>query len=131
MVAFGGMRALRAVPRTTSPPFPRADNRRSISHEAAQFDRIGRRRSSGPLAARAQRPAMPVIGCLSAGSLNRPDVFRRAATYVGKVLQGAQPSALPVEQPTKFDFVINLRTAKALGIAIPQSLLLIADEVIE
>jgi putative ABC transport system substrate-binding protein len=95
------------------------------------------RRTIMALAAKSQLPTMTnfreftEVGALMSYGANRPDLFRRAAIYVGKILKGAKPSDLPVEQPTKFDLVINLKTAAALGLAIPRSLLLIADELIE
>jgi putative ABC transport system substrate-binding protein len=60
-----------------------------------------------------------------------PDLYLRLASFIDKILRGAKPEELPVEQPTRFELTINLKTAKALGLTIPQSLLLRADEVIQ
>ena len=89
------------------------------------------------ISARHRLPAVyPEVEFVEAGGLmaygpNVPDNFRRAAGYVDKVLKGVKPGDLPIEQPAKFDFAINLKAAKALGLTIPPSLLLRADQVIE
>jgi putative ABC transport system substrate-binding protein len=89
------------------------------------------------LAARHRLPAMygyrefPDAGGLMAYGPSRYDMYRRAATYVDKILKGAKPADLPVEQPTRFEFVVNMKTAKALGLTIPQSVLIRADQVIQ
>ena len=76
------------------------------------------------------RPFIPAGGLLSYDA-NQPDIWRRIGIYVDKIFKGANPGELPVEQPTKYELIINLKTAKALGLTIPQSLLMRADEVIE
>jgi putative ABC transport system substrate-binding protein len=88
------------------------------------------------LALQFRLPSVGMVDFADAGGLidygvNFPDLFRRAATYVDKLLKGANPGDLPVERPTKFDTVLNLKTAKALGLEMPTSLLLRADRVVE
>ena len=93
-----------------------------------------------PIVEYANRARLPTLYQVSqfvrAGGLisygpNFPQLFRRAAVYVDRILKGAAPAELPVEQPTKFELLINLKTAKALGLELPTRLLALADEVIE
>jgi putative ABC transport system substrate-binding protein len=98
---------------------------------------VGERRRIADLAARSRVPALysqrefAADGGLVSYGPSLRDMFRRAAIHVDKILRGAKPGDIPVEQPTKFELVINLKTAKTLGLTIPQALLLRADEVIE
>jgi putative ABC transport system substrate-binding protein len=91
----------------------------------------------GVMAVRNRLPAISAVreyveaGLLLSYGIDLPDQFRRSAVFVDKIFKGAKPADLPVEQPTKFELVVNLKTAKALGLIIPPTLLARADEVIE
>lgn len=97
------------------------ENRKRIVELAAQYR----------LPANFEARSFPDEGGLMSFGPSIPDMFRRAAVYVDKIFKGAKPADLPIEQPTKFELVINMKTAKALGLIIPQSVLLQADEVIK
>jgi putative ABC transport system substrate-binding protein len=98
---------------------------------------FGQYKRIADLAANARLPAMGVardfvdVGGLMSYGVNINDLFRRAATYVDKILKGRTPADLPVEQPTKFELVINLKTAKQIGLTIPPNVLARADRVIK
>jgi ABC-type uncharacterized transport system substrate-binding protein len=82
------------------------------------------------VSSRASREFVDAGGLIAYG-VSYPDLYRRAATYVDKILNGAKPSELPIEQPTKFGLTVNLKAAKAIGLAIPETFLVRADEMIE
>jgi ABC-type uncharacterized transport system substrate-binding protein len=100
------------------------------SELSAEFRRIASLTLIHRLPSIGARPLVDAGGLMAYGA-SLLDIYRRAATFVDKILRGAKPADLPVEQPTKFELVINLKTAKALGLTIPPSLLVRADEVIE
>lgn len=105
-----------------------------VVHDHAQF--VSNAKVIAALVAKRRLPAIgslvfPASGGLMAYGVNFSEQFRRAAYFVDRILKGAKPSDLPIEQATKFLFILNLKTAKALGITVPQSILIRADEVIE
>ena len=123
-------------PRGLEPAFQQAKRAAQASVVVCENLFIENRQQVVDLAARSRLPTVYCLsgfaragGLMSYGTDPRP-MFRRAADYVDKVLRGAKVGDLPVEQPTKFELVVNLRTAKALGLKIPESILLRADEVI-
>jgi putative ABC transport system substrate-binding protein len=120
-----------------APAFATLDGRADALYVAADSLFFNNKLAIIALALKARLPDMwgfreeVVAGGLLSYGASFPDLFRRAAELVDKILRGAKPADIPVEQPTKFELVINLKTAKALGRTIPESLLVRADEVIE
>jgi putative tryptophan/tyrosine transport system substrate-binding protein len=98
---------------------------------AAYRERIGHFAMSNRLSMFAELREFAVAGGLAGYGASRPDLWRRAASYVHKIMRGAEPGGLPVEQPVKFEMVINLMTAKAIGLNVSPMPLARADEVIE
>jgi ABC-type uncharacterized transport system substrate-binding protein len=96
-----------------------------------QFVRISGFATKQKIPTFAKNMEFATAGCLISYGASRREVFRRSAIYVKKILDGAKPADLPVEQPTKFELAVNLKTAKALGITIPQSILMRADDLIQ
>jgi putative ABC transport system substrate-binding protein len=97
----------------------------------SQRERVATLAREGRLAGMHPETGFVEAGALASYGPSLPDLFRRAASYVGKILQGAKPADMPVEQPTKFELVVNLKTARALELTISRDFLLRADEVIE
>ena len=98
---------------------------------AVEAPRLGSLAAKWKLPTMGRNSVMPEAGALASYGVNTLEMYRRAAAYVDKILKGAKPGDLPIEQPTTFEFVINIKTAKALGITIPPKILLRADRVIE
>ena len=124
-------------PHDIAPAFEAVKGRADAVYVCQDLLTVGNRMRINTLALGARLPVMhasrehiEAAGLMSYGP-NFLDLYRRAGDYVDKILRGAKPGDLPVEQPTKFELVINLTTARALGLTIPESLLARADEVIE
>jgi len=96
-----------------------------------QRERIGRFVAEKRIPCAAAFAAIVEHGCLMSYGVNNDDMMGRAADFVARILQGAKPGDLPMEQPKTFELVINMKTARALGLTIPQTILLRADRVIE
>jgi putative ABC transport system substrate-binding protein len=117
----------------SSPALDRQPGEPSDPHRERRTRRAHPDRARAPAALPAIYVSKEYIdaGGLIAYGPNYPDLYRRAAMYVDKILRGANPSSLPVEQPTKFELIINLKAARAIGLQVPMALMLRADEVIE
>jgi putative ABC transport system substrate-binding protein len=96
-----------------------------------EYGRIASIAANGSLPAMGAAREFADAGGLISYGVNLPDLARQTATYVDKILKGAQPAQLPVEQPIKFELVINLKTARELGLTISREFLLVADDVVE